>query len=786
MPSLSTENFSGIKVRVRQDCESTLRDLNFFTKDGWASPGKTSIIYGPNGAGKSSLGYALSKPLSVDSFLYLESGNFSSEPAPAECSNIFVFNDRYISENLLVETLKSIVLLGPQVELKGQIDAKRKELHSLQKQAEERADLSELLSNKQSDTEKQLKERLKAENSWAGRQRRIENVKEKRTTSRVVSKVQQARGDLADDFEYADALSQFESTLKQLTRTQGGQVIEWEPPHVRQYFDRTKVEEVLHIESLRGVSSDTLRQRLFDEQLSIVALERLASSLSARHSCPTCFQDLSPAHKKEVLTLIDQEVKALRSDEIASSAVTLKEPDTFQCAIPADYISDDLCSTFKEALDDLNEQISAINLKLEQKATNPRVRIEVDFSPLSDAERKMTDVLDDIQKEVNSYNSSLNARSQLIQELSEHNSLLSAFETKSEIDAAHDAEKDWKTNTIELRSIESAIRNTTEEILNLEKRQHNETDAVEEINRLLAIVFGPNRMSLRIEEAGYSTWSRSARVQPRELSTGEKNIMALCYFLVSMARNLSYENSHGAERLIILDDPISSFDRDNKYGVLALLMHFANENIFANSETRLLILTHDQEVAYSLSKAFKDLPGNQHVDKEYKNFELSDTDFENFNEYKTLLERAFKYSFEDSTGVAPQPNELRKIYEAFVTFTLDGKITTAASEPFVKAHLQEIDPLLKAFADRYLARIFINPGSHSAMNMRIQDFGLFYGLSDEENRRFMRETLIFIHLLSPLHIPGVVASSKKDKESAKVILDNAVEQLKLELTECGG
>lgn len=71
----------------------------------------------------------------------------------------------------------------------------------------------------------------------------------------------------------------------------------------------------------------------------------------------------------------------------------------------------------------------------------------------------------------------------------------------------------------------------------------------------------------------------------QHLSFGEKNAFALVLFM--------YEALHKNPDLIVLDDPISSFDKSKKYAIMHMLFRGKNNECFLNKTV--LMLTHDLE-----------------------------------------------------------------------------------------------------------------------------------------------------------------------------------------------
>lgn len=115
------EKIKGILINGR--CFENATSLSFFPGDN----DRIAIVYGKNGSGKSTIS---------DGFSQIASGNISEELSASLIdksdnaialhaeSKIFVFNEKYIDENVKIDEdgLGTIILLGGQVDLQAEID----------------------------------------------------------------------------------------------------------------------------------------------------------------------------------------------------------------------------------------------------------------------------------------------------------------------------------------------------------------------------------------------------------------------------------------------------------------------------------------------------------------------------------------------------------------------------------------------------------------------------------------------------------------------------------------
>lgn len=82
----------------------------------------------------------------------------------------------------------------------------------------------------------------------------------------------------------------------------------------------------------------------------------------------------------------------------------------------------------------------------------------------------------------------------------------------------------------------------------------------------------------------------------QHLSFGEKNAFSLVLFM--------YEALHKKPDLIVLDDPISSFDKSKKYAIMHMLFRGKSEDCFLNKTV--LMLTHDLDPVIDTVKVLKE------------------------------------------------------------------------------------------------------------------------------------------------------------------------------------
>ncbi|WP_424825250.1 AAA family ATPase [Rothia mucilaginosa] len=318
--------------------------------------------------------------------------------------------------------------------------------------------------------------------------------------------------------------------------------------------------------------------------------------------------------------------------------------------------------------------------------------------------------------------------------------------------------------------------------------------AINNINALSAIVFGVDSISVKYKEGeggedGYEILKGNKKVVPSSLSTGEQNILSLCYFFAQMMdgeEHGSLEELLVGNRIIVLDDPLSSFDFDNKYGVIRLLDHVMNLMSKSESESKLIIMTHDPETAIELSKIAIGRLGGEKV----KCCEISNSDsnndgnallksvkFDGIDEYKNILGKMYGIAVGKEDAEMPAPNEVRRVWEAFLRFELGVSSVSdrKAIEKIRDYYDGESDEY--KFLDSFMSYAFIHQDSHSASQMLFFNFSLFPVLSDEDFRKHIRQIICFIHIVSPLHIASRLSNGGTEVQQYREELENMYKQI---------
>lgn len=306
------------------------------------------------------------------------------------------------------------------------------------------------------------------------------------------------------------------------------------------------------------------------------------------------------------------------------------------------------------------------------------------------------------------------------------------------------------------------------------------------INSLIYRVFGRNYISLApgVQEGKYRALIQSEEVPLSKLSTGERNVLALCYFFAYIMNGKqcgSIEEFLKRDQIIVLDDPISSFDENNKYGMTVLLVYLFHIILSNESMAKLIIMTHDSSFAINISKAVKSIDAELLAELELQyndNPPLKTENLDDFDMYRSVLKDIYNFVTrgENKTKV-PAPNDIRRVWEAFLCFELGE--TSVANMNILKTMREccNLSSEEEKFIDVFIPQVFLNIDSHSKDQIRNGNYFLAPVLEESQYEYFVKQITCFIHMVSPYHIAWRIGGKNSEKKEYQQKLDELLENM---------
>lgn len=213
------------------------------------------------------------------------------------------------------------------------------------------------------------------------------------------------------------------------------------------------------------------------------------------------------------------------------------------------------------------DYINALNgliKKIEEKRNKPFDILNIVLS-ITELEKQLNQYVNDVNTIINNNNAKIiqleNEKKDIKSKLINHYSAkaideIKFFEQKDQIEKLEKQKNE----------IESRITTFSQEIneINLKIKQAN--IGAEKINEYLKLFFGDDQIKLIPFDDGTYQVQR-AGVIAKNLSTGEKNIISLIYFMTKLEEN----NFDKAKAIIFIDDPVSSLDSNHIFQVYGFL-----------------------------------------------------------------------------------------------------------------------------------------------------------------------------------------------------------------------
>ena len=763
-----------------------LTQLPLFREDN--HPAKAVVLYGRNGSGKSTIARAFQRikgvpPENIQSVSVLDDQGITLALSEVEKAHIYVFDEDYVTKNVRVQEdgLGSIVMLGEQAGLTELINAATAELRSAETVREQKlAILDEYNdpSNPKSPSYyiDKMVALLRRGDGWADKKRRIDQARRNASVTNdtyrefVNLSPTKNRDELVVD--YNDVWERFETALSGATK------IDTPVPSVPLLFIayRTDTGNQLLGQVIEHPELSEREQYLLHlvhsgvgEELRNTAREFESPEMVV---CPKCLQTLTDQYKSDLI----RSIQRVLSEEVENHQKLLQKQMLSELAINLDPFQS--LPSYQSCVDQivaLNHCIQYNNELLRAKTTDPYTPIHSILTDIEHPVFALGETLRQLESERLEHNRSVTDITPIKAELTRINNEIAYWDV---IDHArqHDVMQSEK-DLAEAEFIE-AQRACTEKQnhLNDLNAQRDSIDiAIDVINDgLRYIFFSENRMQIRVEDNVYRLMCNGNPVKPKDISVGERNIIGLCYFFAEVLEGRSRENAYSEEYLLILDDPVSSYDHENRVGILSFLKSELSKFLLGNIDTRVLIMTHDLFTAIETEKMYQELKSDcEHRFNRQRSYgffskELSNTQIKklasNRNEYSILLALVYDYA----RGGANDHeiyigNLIRQVLEAFSTFEFRKSIDKVSVDDdilSVMEHHQHRDHFRNL-----MYRLVLNEGSHRYNQTRTMQMDFLSVISEAEKRKTAKEILCFMELLNAPHVKahlGVDASGVID------------------------
>lgn len=754
------ENFK--KIKIKGGCFAEETELELFKKD------PVTVVYGRNGSGKTTIAHCIQQLAAQAGDVEVTDFSVTADVAIPEehKGSIFVFDEDFVRDHVRVsrEGINTIVMLGEQVEIDNQIEQQKDKL----KKAEEKIVELEALKAEYGD-EGNVKSpkyhynglwnALREDGGWADMDSAVKGNKMK---SKITGDVMQGFLDMdepADNFE--TLRSHMQKDWELYRQSENAQTVTW-------------VEPALGLPENLNALVGLLKKPIDKPELS-EREQRLLAFVTAHPQegkqqmvdekwefCPLCMRDMKD-HDRTVITetlakLLNKQADEYKGD-LEKVMGQFEIMNVLLPEFPGSLYQKEL-SDAKTALGDLNGMTELIRKRIEWRMVHVYDALETPFEDAfcgayTNGLMKGKTAIAVLKGCVTAFNTMVNERTKLRNKILTENKQVARKQLASALDVYRQALANEKANSdglaakkIEKETIESSIK--------VLKAQKERTDiALEYINKELKYVFySDKKVKLEAGEGCYKLKVNGKSVLPRKISVGERNVLGLCYFFAKLYSGKTDAAKYASEYLIVIDDPVSSFDYGNRVGVMSLLRYQFNSILKGNVNSRILVMSHDLHSVFDLVKIRNEVVGKR-GDKSF--MELTHSRLEvkqKRNEYQKLLQHVYDYATDTGTDDPDETQEIsignimRRLMEAFASFNYNDTFEKMWRKEDVLASIPEGK---KTYYENFMCRLALNGESHSEESVYSLDTESPYFTRDEKVQT-AKSVLLFLLYVNRTHL----------------------------------
>lgn len=498
--------------------------------------------------------------------------------------------------------------------------------------------------------------------------------------------------------------------------------------------------------------------------------------------CPCCMQSISKEHKEYVLASI-QKILSKASEEHQAELDKYKSDEIKIDFEPYKDLDESLVNECQKCLEEFNKEINKINYNILAKQENVYKPIKIEELNISLKFSTLIDSLKHLEEVRNDFNKSVTDVSLIKTKLEEINNNIAYYDIKDNYDNYKKQLELKDKEDIKLKNYDKDLEKWKSIINKLEAEKKNIRIAMKSINDgLRYILFSDSRLSIEYRDNKYYLLSRGKPVTPQKISVGERNAIALCYFFTDIMQNKEENEIYNEEYMLIIDDPVSSFDIENRVGILSYLKYKLQRFLCGNKDTKVIIMTHDIQTLYDIQKLIKEINDvcKEKVDssqkklfsiKELSNQNLLEFKFNKRNEYTTLMENIFDYAQDENPKYELViGNSMRRVLEAFSTFIYKKGIDKVSTSSKI---IEKIPDKHKSYFENLMYRLVLNGGSHAEENIKaLRSMDFFDYISSDEKKRTAKDVLCFMYFLNDIHVLEHLSTKRDAKQTIEGWLSN--------------
>lgn len=766
-------------IKIKGGCFDSETELELFKKDALIS-----VIYGRNGSGKTTIANCIGELAKSDEEKNIDFSVTSTAIITVDKKDsVFIFNEDFVREQVRVENdgINTIVMLGEQVELDEQIAKKKEVLIKLEENFNKLDEEQRKYNNAKENISplyyfNQIRDALRADGGWADIDR---DIKGNAVKGRINEGLISALLELEEPTENYDTLrNRLINDLNLYRESEDAQELMWKKDIVSLPDGLDQLAELL----MKPLDTPKLTDREH-RLLALLAQHPQHSTEETRQMlaenwafCPMCLREITEHDKTTIVQtlthILNEEAKQyelLLSAELNKFAMIETSLPVFKGSLNEQELK-----RAQAALTNLNHILYSVRQKINQRKGDIYTSIRNPFSvedcmAYKDAAIEWIKVLDVIEECVKRFNDSVKKRKELYSQVQKENNLLARKQHSALLKSYKQSKENSAKNQECLNAVSKECEKVKKEIEALKTKKERTDIALDYINQELQYVFyNKRKVMLEPGEGCYKLKINGKAVKPKKLSVGERNVLGLCYFFAKLFGGKTETIKYSTEYLIVIDDPISSFDYGNRVGVMSLLRFQFGNILNGNANSRILVLSHDLQSIFDLMKIRNEIIGKKDPTfVELVNHSLKVHKFK--NEYKKLLECIFEYASNketydiDDVRDTSIGNTMRRLLEAYSSFCYDMSFEQMLRKDDV---LMGIPEDKRSYYSNFMYRLILNTESHLEENVYTLN-GITAIFTKEEKVQTAKSVLMFLYYTNRLHLNAYLPEHIKEIEGWK-------------------
>ena len=759
-------------------------------------------MFGRNGAGKSTISNTISDAsrgeLEPDISLSLVDAQGNACTVERDIlDSTYVFNEAYVERNVKVKSsgLDAILLLGEAGEYSEEIARCKEEQEQLANKLEllieqEKEFASASGDKSLSKAKVDLLTGLKGDSRWAERDKRIkQGINNSRVTEQRLSEVSVLA---LPNRKLSELYADFESKLQDYLQLKNNPNSELPPvPQFdSQLIDSSSLEnfQVLLSTAVEKPQLSERDKRILEivEKYGNGFVETALGQLESKELgyCPYCYRDIDDESVNEIAVAVSN-VLNKRVEQHQEALQSMIIPKFFFDTSAYEEIFPELCLRLIDSQNLYNEETQKANGLLEQKKQRVYTPLTFDTRPAENAKTALCDALEDLRNSVNIYNSELKRMAAKLKTLNELNCQIARIEIDPLLKKHSALLEKRDTIKAEIKSTNEELELNKNRLAELEARKQNIYIGLELINAGLSFIFmDSDHLRLDGSSGEYRLLSHGVAIPPSSVSSGERNAIGLCYFFSCIGQGHSEKDRFSHPLFLLIDDPISSFDYENKIGIITYLRRQFERALSDNEKTKILVMTHDYQTMQNLGRIYNRdiIPAykarNEDTGKKLpkeKAFVLDRGCLSPWNaeifDYSSMLNELYQYANSPSRELRPYiGNVARKVLESFSTFEYQKGLDAYTSSPKVLNRIN--DEYLREYFNGYMSRIILHDESHLEEAVRGESSLItFNRYSDIELTRAVRDAVVLLFCLNREHVLSHLGQADAETTIERWIVD---------------